>query len=86
MNIYPQRVLGESTVPGGPCILITSVSPSAPQEHLLRCPVCLLWRADLRLRPCWQMSTIQDLRKMWLAAGSLLKVWWKMLSLGLRLQ
>ena len=83
MNIYPHRVLGESTVPGGPCILITSVSS---WEHLLRCAVCLLWRADLRLRPCWQMSTIQDLRKMWLAAGNLLKVWWKMSSLGLRLQ
>ena len=41
--------------------------------------------ADLRLRPSWCMSTIQDLRKTWLAAGSLLTVWWKMPSLGLRL-
>jgi len=29
------------------------------------------------------MSTIQDLRKTWLAAGSLLTVWWKMVFLGL---
>ena len=26
------------------------------------------------------MSTVQDLRKTWLAAGSLLTVWWKMPS------
>ena len=30
------------------------------------------------------MSIIQDLRKTWLAAGSLLTVWWKMPSLGPR--
>ena len=47
--------------------------------------MCLLWKADLRLRPSWQMSTIQDPRKMWLATGSLLTVWWRMPSLGLRL-
>ena len=28
------------------------------------------------------MSTIQELRKMWLAAENLLTVWWKMPSLG----
>ena len=55
-------------------------------EHRLRYAVCLLWRADLRLRPAWWLSTIQDLRKTWLAAGSLLTVWWKRPSLGLRLQ
>ena len=32
------------------------------------------------------MSIIQDLRKTWLAAGSLLTVWWKMPSLGARLE
>jgi len=32
------------------------------------------------------MSTIQDSRKTRLATGSLLTVWWKMPSLGLRLQ
>ena len=84
------QVLGEHTVPGGPCVLITSPVPAAwfpglPQEHCLRCTVCLLWRADLRLRPSWWMSTIQDLRKMWLAAGSLLTVWWKMPFLELKL-
>ena len=47
----------------------------APQEHCLRCVVCLLWRANLRLQPSWQMSTIQDPRKTWLATGSLLTVW-----------
>ena len=50
------------------------------------CAICSLWRADLRLRPSWQMSTIQHLRKTWLAARSLLTVWWKMPFLGLRLQ
>ena len=28
-----------------------------------RCAICLLWWADLWLRPSWQMSTIQDPRK-----------------------
>ena len=37
--------------------------PGVPREHCLRCAVCLLWRADLRLRPSWRMSSIQDLRK-----------------------
>ena len=46
---------------------------------------CVLWGADLWLWPSWQMSTIQDPRKTWLATGSLLTVWQRMLSLGLRL-
>ena len=29
-------------------------------------------RTDLRLRPSWRMSTVQDPRKMWLATGTLL--------------
>ena len=42
------QVLGERTVPGGPCVLITSPVLatqflSVPQEHHLRCAVCLLW-------------------------------------------
>ena len=37
--------------------------PGALQEHHLRCAVCLLQEADLRLRPSWKMSTIQDPRK-----------------------
>ena len=44
-----------------------------------------LWGADLWLQPSWQMSTIQDPRKTWLATGSLLEVWWRILSLGPRL-
>ena len=55
------------------------------RKHCLACVICLLWRADLWLQPSLWMSTIQDLRKTWLAAGSLLTVWWKMPSLGLRL-
>ena len=44
-------------------------------EHHLRCAVCLLWGADLRLRLSWRMLTVQDPRKTWLATGSLLAVW-----------
>ena len=85
------QVTGECTVPGGPCVLITSQSwllgfPGVLQEQCLRCAMCLLQRADLRLQPSWWMSTIQDLRKTWLAAGSLFTVWWKMPSMGLRWQ
>ena len=32
--------------------------------------VCLLSEAHLRLRPSWQMSTVQDPRKTWLAVGA----------------
>ena len=56
------------------------------RKHCLACVICLLWRADLWLQPSLWMSTIQDLRKTWLAARSLLTVWWKMPSLELRLQ
>ena len=74
------QVLGEHTVPGGLGILIISRVPAAQfpgcaVEHRLRCAVCLLWGADLRLRPSWRMSTVQDPRKTWLATGSLLAVW-----------
>ena len=84
------QVLGESTVPGVWCILSPPCSQllgflGAQQECCLRCAVCRLWGADLRLRPSWQMSTVQDPRKTWLAMGSLLTVWWRMSSLGLRL-
>ena len=48
--------------------------------------MCLLRGAGLWLQPSWQMSTIQDPRKTRLATGNLLTVWWKMPSLGLRLQ
>ena len=40
-----------STVPGGPCVLLTSPVlplgfPGVPRECRLRCAVCLLWGAD----------------------------------------
>ena len=75
------QVFGERTVPGGPCILITSPVPAVqfpggPARALSQ--PCVSWGADLRLRPSWQMSTIQDPRKTWLATGSLLTVWWRM--------
>ena len=40
-------------------------SPSQPQfpGAPVRCALCLFWGADLWLRPSWQMSTIQNLRK-----------------------
>ena len=66
------QVLGEHTVPGELCILVTSLAPAVwftrffrPQEHHLRCALCLLWGADTRLRPSWQISTIQYPRKTW---------------------
>ena len=62
------QVLGESTVPGVWCILSPPCSQllgflGAQQECCLRCAMCHLWGADLRLRPSWQMSTVQDPRK-----------------------
>ena len=48
--------------------------------------MCLLWGADLRLPPSWQMSTIQDPRKTWLETRSLLTVWWRMPVSGVRFQ
>ena len=44
------------------------------QEHSPRSAVYLLWVSDLRLWPSWQMSTVQDPRKTWLATGSLLSL------------
>ena len=81
------QVLGERIVPGGLVILITSpVQAAWFPRCTARAPsqvyCCLLWGADLRLRPSWQMSTIQDPRKTWLATGSLLTVWWKMTVSG----
>ena len=77
------QVLGEHNVPGGPCVLITFLVPAT---RFPWCAMSLLWGADPRLQPSWKMSTIKDPRKTWLATGSLLTVWWSMLSLGPRLQ
>ena len=82
------QVRGERTVPGGPWVSSPPWSwplPGALQEYHLRCAMCLLWGADLRLRPSWQMSASQYPRKTWLATGSLLTVWWGMSSLVPRL-
>ena len=82
------QVLGERSVPGGLCLLITSKPLGflgMLQDCHLRCAMCHLWGADLWLQPSWHMSTVQDPRKTWLATGSLLTVWWRMLSLGPRL-
>ena len=73
----------ECTLPGVQCIYHLP-HPShlvswVPRE---RCAMCLLWGADLGLQPSWQMPTVQDLRETWLAIGSLLAAWWRMLSLG----
>ena len=58
------QVLGECTVPGEPCVLITSPGPSCLVESTVSgFAICVLWRADLRLRHSWRMSTIQDLRR-----------------------
>ena len=35
--------------------------------HLFRCALCLLWGADLWLRPSRRMSTFQNLKESWLA-------------------
>ena len=63
----------------GAVLLIASPVPAAQflgvqREYHLGCAVCLLWGADLWLRPSWWMSAVQDPRKTWLATGSLLAV------------
>ena len=84
------QVLGERALPrwGGACYHLPGPS------HLVSCVrsgsaisgvPCLLWGADLWLRPSWWMSTVHDPRKTWLATGGLLTVWWRMPSLGQRL-
>ena len=84
------RCLASTLSPGGQCILITSLVPAiwfpgctmrAPSQVCCVSPLGI----DLWLRPSWQMSTAQDPRKTWVATESLLTVWWRMLSLGLRL-
>ena len=81
------QVLGMCTIPGELCVLITSPGPGHLVESTVSgFAICFLWRVDLRLQSSWRMLTIRDLRKTWLAAGSLLTVWLKMPSLGVRLQ
>ena len=75
-------VLGERTVPGGRCVLLTpncwllafrSAVRCALREPAQLCCVCPLG-ADLRLWPSWKMPTIQDPRRAWLATGNLLSL------------
>ena len=61
------------------------LSPPLSQPSQVRCAACLFWGTDLWLLPSRRMSSVQDPRKARLATGSLLAVWWRMLSLGLRL-
>ena len=78
LNSSGDQVLGERSVPGGLCVIITS---PVPATQLPGCPtrapsqVCLLWKADLRPRLYWQMSTSQDPRKVssWEPAQSLVE-------------
>ena len=74
------RCLASSISPGGAGRLITSSVPvtrfpGCAAGALSQVCLCLLWGADLWLRPSWWMSTIQDPRKTWLTTGSLLSVW-----------
>ena len=49
------QMLGEHTLPG------VGASYHLPGLSVhLRCPMCLLWGADLWLRPSWWMSIVQD--------------------------
>ena len=84
------RCLFSTLLPGGWCLLLPPWSQplgflGAQQKHHLRCAMCHLWGSDLWLQPFWQMSTVQDPRKTWLATGNPLTVWWRMPSLGPRL-
>ena len=49
-------------------------SPGHSVSWVPRCAMCLFWGADLRLQHCWQMSTVQDPGKTWLATGYLLSL------------
>ena len=73
------RCLVSTLSPGGVGHLITSLVPATQfpgcTVGVLSHAMCLPWGADLWLRPSWQMSTVQDPRKTWLATGSLLAVW-----------
>ena len=58
LNSSGNWVLGEHTVPGGPFILITSRIQTlgflgSSRENCLRYAMCLLWGADLKMKPSW---------------------------------
>ena len=67
-----------SALSSGTVRLIASPVPAAwfPGCTAVTLPqVCLFWAADLWLQPSRRMSTVQNPRKSWLEAGSLLVVW-----------
>ena len=67
-----------SALSPGTVRLIASPVPAAwfPGCAAVTLPqVCLFWAADLWLQPSRRMSTVQNPRKSWLEAGSLLVVW-----------
>ena len=62
------RCLTRALLPAGRCVSSPPRSQPlgflcAQRERRLRCARCLLWGADLWLRPSGQMSTLQDPRK-----------------------
>ena len=71
------RYLASALSPGT-VRLIASPVPAAqfPGCSAVTLPqVCLFWAADLWLQPSRRMSAVQNPRKSWLEAGSLLVVW-----------
>ena len=85
------QVLGEHTVPCGPCVFITSLVPTAwfpecavraPSQVSHMSPLGSWSQAPTLLANVNHPGSQKDLG----AAGSLLTVWWKMPALGLRLQ
>ena len=74
-DLCPSQV----TLPGYVVRLFTSLVPAAwfpgCTVGTLSYAMCLPWGADFWLRPSWQMLTVQNPRKTWLATGSLLAVW-----------
>ena len=72
------RCLANAHSAGGRCVSSPLSWPlgflGAQWERCLGCSLCLLWGADLWLRPSWRMSAVWDPRKTWWATGSLLAV------------
>ena len=63
-------------------LVLATWFPGCAREHHLRCAMGLLWGAEVRLQHSWQMSTVQDPRKTWLAPWSLLTVWSSLVANG----
>ena len=67
------RCLASAHFPDAVRLIASPVQPhgflGVQWEHRLRCAVCLLWGADLWLRPSRRKSTVQDPKKTWLVTG-----------------